>query len=123
MCHSELLSPIQNIKSWMYVMPSIEKKLNKWCKEKCFFHSISLWHPHFFLCPFSRHVVAVHYAAAVLVTVNSEISPNSIKRHICDAKNLRLGHDLPSSVDERMILLFREGFIFTKLRICEVSRK
>ena len=34
---------------------------------------------------------------------------NSIKRHICDVKNSRLGHDLPSSVNYRMITLFHEG--------------
>ena len=48
---------------------------------------------------------------------------NSVKRHICDVKNSRLGYDLPTPVNVRMILPFREGFIFTKLSICEVSRK
>ena len=55
------------------------------------------------------------------ITVNFRcnfIFANSIKRHICDAKKSRLGHDLPSSVNNRMILLFRVGFIFTKLSIC-----
>ena len=47
---------------------------------------------------------------------------NSVKRHICDVKNSRLGYDLPTPVNVRMILPFREGFIFTKLSICEVSR-
>ena len=55
-------------------------------------------------------------------TVNSEmceifIFAKSIKRHICDVNNSQLGHDLPSSVNNRMILPFREGFIFTKLCI------
>ena len=27
--------------------------------------------------------------------------------------------DLPISINDRVILSFREGFIFTKLRICE----
>ena len=40
---------------------------------------------------------------------NNFIFVNSIKRHICDIKNLQLGHDLPSSVNDRMILLFHEG--------------
>ena len=51
------------------------------------------------------------------------IFANSVKRHICDAQNLRLRHDLPISVTNSVVLLFREGFIFAKLRICEVSRK
>ena len=48
---------------------------------------------------------------------------NSIKRHICDIQNSHLMHDSPISVIDRVILLFHEGFIFAKLRICEVSRK
>ena len=51
------------------------------------------------------------------------IFTNSVKRHICDAKNSRLGHDLPVSVNDRVISPFLEDLIFTKLRICEVSRK
>ena len=47
----------------------------------------------------------------------------SVKRHICDFQNSQLVHGLPISVDERVIFTFREDFIFTKLRICEVSRK
>ena len=46
---------------------------------------------------------------------------NSVIRHICHIKNSQLGHDLPTSVNNRMISLFRECFIFTKLRRCEVS--
>ena len=57
------------------------------------------------------------------ISVNPEISTNSVKRHICDPKNSRLGHDLHKSVNDRVISAFREDFIFTKLRICEVSRK
>ena len=51
------------------------------------------------------------------------IFANSIKRHISDERNSRLRQDLPISINDRVILPFREGFIFTKLRICEVSRK
>ena len=51
------------------------------------------------------------------------IFANSVKRHICDAKNSRQGHDLHKPVNDRVISAFREDFIFTKLRICEVSRK
>ena len=36
-------------------------------------------------------------------TVNPEIFANSIKRHIWDTKNLRLGHDFPITVNDRMI--------------------
>ena len=46
------------------------------------------------------------------------IFANSIKRHICDVKTSRLGHDIPISVNDRVILTFREGFNFTKLRMC-----
>ena len=49
------------------------------------------------------------------------IFANGIKRNICDVKNLRQRHDLPISVNDRVILPFHKGFIFTKLRICEVS--
>ena len=48
------------------------------------------------------------------------IFPNSI-RYISDVKNSRLRHDLPISINDRVILPFREGFIFTKLR--KSSRK
>ena len=47
----------------------------------------------------------------------------SVKKHICDIKKSRLRFDLPISVNDRAISPFREDFIFTKLRICEVSRK
>ena len=50
-------------------------------------------------------------------TINSEIFAKSIKRHICDVKNSRLEHDLPVSVNDRMISSFPTGYI------CEVSRK
>ena len=51
------------------------------------------------------------------------IFANSVKIHISDVLNLRLGHDLPISVNNRVILPFCEDFTFAKLRICEVSRK
>ena len=41
------------------------------------------------------------------------IFANSVISHICDVKNSRLGHDLPFSVNDRMISPFREGYIFT----------
>ena len=48
------------------------------------------------------------------------IFANSVKRHICDVKNSRLGHYLPISINVRVISSFREGYIFTKLRtFCE----
>ena len=46
---------------------------------------------------------------------------NSVKRHICDIKKSRLGHDLATSVNDRVILPFREGLIRTKLCRCKVS--
>ena len=51
------------------------------------------------------------------------IFANSIKRHIRDVKNSQLRQDLPIPINDRWILPFREGFIFRKLRICEVSQK
>ena len=48
------------------------------------------------------------------------IFANSIKKHI--KKNSRLRQDLPISINDRVMLPFREGFIFTKLCICEVSQ-
>ena len=44
------------------------------------------------------------------------IFANGVKRHICDVKNSRQRHDLPISVNDRVILPFHEGFIFTKFR-------
>ena len=60
-------------------------------------------------------------------TVNSEIFASfilakSIKSHIWNIKNSRLGRDLAILVEDRVILPFQEGF-FTKLCICKVSRK
>ena len=40
------------------------------------------------------------------------ISPNSVKRHTYGIKNLRLGHDLPISVINRVIQRFHEALIF-----------
>ena len=51
------------------------------------------------------------------------IFANCVKRHICHVKNSRLRHDLPTSVNGRVISSFREGFIFMKRRIWEVSGK
>ena len=48
------------------------------------------------------------------------IVANSDLRHICDDINSGLGHDLPILLNGRVITPFREGSIFTKLRI---SRK
>ena len=45
------------------------------------------------------------------------IFANSVKRHICDVQTSRLRHDLPISVNDRVILSFREGLIATKLPI------
>ena len=62
-------------------------------------------------------------------TVNPEIfarilfSRIALKDLFATLKNLGQGHDFPISVDDRTISLFYEDFIFTKLRICEVTRK
>ena len=48
------------------------------------------------------------------------IFANSVKGHICDFQNSRLSHDLPISVQDRVILPFNEGFIFVKTsQFCE----
>ena len=46
------------------------------------------------------------------------IFANCAKRHICNVSNSRLGHELPTSINDRLISTFREDFIFAK--ICEV---
>ena len=53
----------------------------------------------------------------------NHIFANSVKIHICDVQISQIRRDLPILVNDSMILLFRYGLIFTKLRICEVSRK
>ena len=40
---------------------------------------------------------------------------NSVKRHICDAKNSRLGHDLYIAVNDRVISAFRKDFYFHEI--------
>ena len=42
------------------------------------------------------------------------IFPNNIKSQIYDAKISRLWHDLPISVNDRVISPFREDFIFMR---------
>ena len=50
---------------------------------------------------------------------------NSIKSHISDVKKLRLWQDFPISINNRVILPFCEGFIFTKRSFATIksSRK
>ena len=69
-----------------------------------------------------------HDIGYLLFTVNSEIFArlffaNRDKRHSCDVKISRLGHDLPIPSKDRVIVQNRKDFIFTIPRICEVSRK
>ena len=76
---------------------------------------------------FRRNIVNPDILAIILLSrialkdisyVNPEIfSIISVKRHVCDAKNSRLGHDLHISVNNRVISAFHEDFIFTKLCI------
>ena len=51
------------------------------------------------------------------------IFAKSVKIQIYDVKHSQTGHDLPISVNHRVISPIRESLIFTKLCICEVSRK
>ena len=63
------------------------------------------------------------------ITVNLDffcenfIFTNIFKGHIFRIINSQLGHDSPTSVNERVILPFREGFAFTKLGIGKSLRK
>ena len=50
------------------------------------------------------------------------IFSKNIKRHISDVENSPLRQDLHIYINDRVILPFREGFIFTKLRMCEVPK-
>ena len=51
------------------------------------------------------------------------IFANSVKTHICNVENSRQGRGSPISVNDRVISPIHEDFIFTKLGVCEVSRK
>ena len=51
------------------------------------------------------------------------IFADSIKRHICDFKNWRIGHDVPILVNDRVISPFREDSIFIKLRENKILAK
>ena len=74
---------------------------------------------------FIRSVQWVHSVLIRANTVNSEtfaiilFSRISLKDIFATFKNLRQGHDLPISVNSRVLLSFRESFIFTKLRLWE----
>ena len=77
----------------------------------------------FQLCTFILRPVAA--AALKTITVYSDycifrnfgenfIFANSVKIHICDVKNSRLRHDLPTSVNDRVILPFFVRVIFPR---------
>ena len=53
------------------------------------------------------------------------IFANSIKRHICEVENSRFGHDIRISVNDTVILPFRESFIFNFASFAKIkpSRK
>ena len=81
---------------------------------------------YFWLKP--TYSVTVHRLARMLKTCvyckfgnfrENFVFANSIKRHICNVKNSRLGQDLSWSVNDRMISLFREGFIFIYAKFLE----
>ena len=64
----------------------------------------------------------------LLYTVDSEIFARILfsriaSRHISDVKNSRLRQDIPISINDRVILPFLEGFIFTKRRENKVFAK
>ena len=61
----------------------------------------------------------IHYSGRFLHSVNSEIFArfffaNSVNIYISDILNSRLKHDLPISVNDRVILPFCEDFTFAK---------
>ena len=66
---------------------------------------------------FKVNVLTIYYYCIFGNFRENFIFANSVKRHICDVKNSQLGLDLSSSVNDRVISPFREGFNFTKLRI------
>ena len=55
-----------------------------------------------------------------MISVNAEyfarifVFANNVKRHNCYVKNSRIRHGLLTSVNDRVISSFHEGFIFTK---------
>ena len=51
------------------------------------------------------------------------IFANSIKIHISDVENSRLRQDLSKSINERVILPFREGFYFHATSHMRISQK
>ena len=74
------------------------------------------------------YVISISISLTGLLTVNSEIFGRILFSRIAlndifatlktrDYK-CSIGHDLPTAVKGRVISPFREGFIFTKLRIC-----
>ena len=95
-------------------------------KQKTFFRE-TLLH---FVTTQMQAVVTIYYHCMVFLlsfngnTVNREIFARILFLRIALKSYLRLGHDLPISVNKRVIhKAFREDFIFRKLHICEVSRK
>ena len=58
------------------------------------------------MCKLTPKEVAAQYCKIEIFCENF-IFANSIKRHICDVKNSRLGHDLLISVKDRVISPFR----------------
>ena len=70
-----------------------------------------------------KFVLVINYCKSGNFRENFIFFANSVKRHICDVKNLRLGPNLPRSVNDRVISPFCVDFIFAKLGICEVSQK
>ena len=62
----------------------------------------------------------------LICLIMSTVLANKIclnQKYVCDVKISRLLHELRTSVNGRVISLFREGFIFAKHRNREVSRK
>ena len=64
---------------------------------------------HFLFLPDKMHYF-IHYKFRIFC--QNFIFENNVKRHFCNVKNLWHQHDLPKSVNERVILSFCEGFIF-----------
>ena len=61
-----------------------------------------------------------YFPCIILTTVNSEMFLYNVKRHICQVKNSQQGHDLPLSVNDRVIsqgLYFHEtSHMFVKIK-------
>ena len=82
-------------------------------------------HPDFIVCGLMENPIGLKRVNILYIQKFRDdfIFSKSVKRHICNFKNLRLGHDLPIPINVRLISLFCESFIFMKLGTCAKFRE